>query len=81
MNTCFMISVICALSMAVSSCGTHSKEGLPPGSLFTGQGELEKTGLPDGTAVGDITSHSAELWLKTQGPKQIQVEWASLEAC
>jgi len=66
--------------MAVSSCGTHSKEGLPPGSLFTGQGELEKTGLPDGTAVGDITSHSAELWLKTQGPKQIQVEWASLEA-
>jgi alkaline phosphatase D len=80
MNTCFMISVICALSMAVSSCGTHSKEGLPPGSLFTGQGELEKTGLPDGTAVGDITSHSAELWLKTQGPKQIQVEWASLEA-
>jgi phosphodiesterase/alkaline phosphatase D-like protein len=80
MNTCFMIFVMGALSMALSSCGAHSKEGLPPGSLFAGQGEKEKPGLPDGTAVGDITSHSAELWLKTQGPRQIQVEWASLEA-
>jgi alkaline phosphatase D len=66
--------------MSLSSCGPPSKEGLPPGSLLAGQGELEKSGLPDGTAVGDVTSHSAELWLKTQGPKQIQVEWGSLEA-
>ncbi len=80
MNICLVIAQMCALSMVLSSCGAHSKEGLPPGSLFIGQGELEKPGLPDGMAVGDITSHSAELWLKTQGPKHIQVEWASLEA-
>ena len=55
-------------------------EELPPGSPFTDQVELEKPSLPDGTAVGDITSYSAELWLKTQGPKHVQVEWASVEA-
>jgi alkaline phosphatase D len=44
------------------------------------QGELDKPSLPDGTAVGDITSHSAELWLKTDGPKHILIEWASVEA-
>lgn len=80
MNICLVIAQMCALIMALSSCRAFSKEGLPPGSVFTGQGELEKLAFPDGTAVGDITSHSAELWLKTQGPKHIQVEWASLEA-
>jgi alkaline phosphatase D len=44
------------------------------------QAEVQKPSLPDGTAVGDITDHSAELWLKTDGRKQVEVEWASIEA-
>src|SRR6187549_1221291 len=74
------IVAICVVFLAFSSCVSSAREGLPPGSPFTDQVELEKPNLPDGTAVGDITSHSAELWLKTQGPKRIQVEWASVEA-
>ena len=74
------IVAICVVFLAFSSCVSSSREGLPPGSPFTDQVELEKPSLPDGTAVGDITTHSAELWLKTQGPKRIQVEWASVEA-
>src|SRR6476469_5092808 len=74
------IAAMCVVSLAFSSCISPSREGLPHGSPFTDQVELEKPSLPDGTAVGDITSHSAELWLKTQGPKHIQVEWASVEA-
>jgi len=74
------IAAICLVSLAFSRCVSSSREGLPPDSPFTDQVELEKPSLPDGTAVGDITSHSAELWLKTQGPKRIQVEWASVEA-
>src|SRR6478672_12372539 len=74
------IAAICLVSLACSRCVSSSREGLPPDSPFTDQVELEKPSLPDGTAVGDITSHSAELWLKTQGPKHIQVEWASVEA-
>jgi alkaline phosphatase D len=36
--------------------------------------------LPQGTAVGDVTSHSALLWIRTEGPKSVQVEWASVDA-
>ncbi|HKE61870.1 MAG TPA: PhoD-like phosphatase N-terminal domain-containing protein, partial [Nitrospira sp.] len=36
--------------------------------------------LPQGTAVGDVTSQSAVLWLRTDGPKSVQLEWASVEA-
>jgi len=61
-------------------CVSPSREELPPGSPFTDQSEFDKPSLPDGTVVGDITSHSAELWLKTDGARQIQVEWASIEA-
>ena len=36
--------------------------------------------LPQGIAIGDVTSHSALLWLRTDGPMRVQVEWASVEA-
>ena len=72
-----LIAVLCLYAMG---CVSPSREGLPPGSPFMDQAELQKPSLPDGTAVGDITDHSAEFWLKTDGPKQIQVEWASVEA-
>lgn len=75
-----LLAPICVATFVCSSCVSPSKEGLPPGSPFTDQAEVEKPSLPDGTAVGDITSHSAELWLKTAGSKRIQVEWASVEA-
>jgi alkaline phosphatase D len=63
-----------------AGCTSASREGLPPGSPFadvTTSGELL---LPDGTAVGEVTSRSALLWLRTEGPKAVQVEWASVEA-
>ena len=73
--------MVCIVSLiCFSGCVSPSREGLPPGSPFIDQRELERPSLPDGTALGDITSHSAELWLKTQGPKQVQIEWASVDA-
>lgn len=79
-KTLVVAAAICTGSLGVPGCVSPSREGLPTGSPFTDQAELEKPSLPDGTAVGDITSHSAELWLKTAGSQQIQVEWASIDA-
>ncbi len=79
-NSSVWIAAVWVLSLLCSGCVSPSRAELPPGSPFADQIELEKPSLPDGTAVGDITRHSAELWLKTQGPKQVQVEWASAEA-
>ncbi len=36
--------------------------------------------LPQGIAVGDVTSQSALLWLRTDGPMMVQVEWAPVAA-
>lgn len=79
-SLCVLIALVCLSVSGISGCVSPSREGLPPGSPFVDRAEVEKPSLPDGTAVGDITDHSAELWLKTDGPKQIQVEWASVEA-
>jgi len=80
-SVCFLLIVTAALStLGQTGCVSPSREGLPPGSPFRDQAELEKPSLPQGTAVGDVGTHSAELWLRTDGPKQIQVEWASVDA-
>ncbi len=34
--------------------------------------------LPQGVAVGDVSSQRAILWLRTDGPAVVQVEWAPL---
>ncbi len=36
--------------------------------------------LPQGIAVGDVTSRSALLWVRTDGPMMVQFEWASVAA-
>jgi alkaline phosphatase D len=72
--------LICTVILLLPACVSPSREGLPRDSPFIEQAELEQPSLPDGTAVGDITSHSAVLWLKTAGSKHVQVEWASVEA-
>jgi alkaline phosphatase D len=62
------------------SCTSASREGLPPGSPFADAAIPTAVMLPYGTAVGDVTSRSAVFWLRTEGPKAVQVEWASVEA-
>jgi alkaline phosphatase D len=56
---------------SLSSCAAASREA-PAG----GAADL----LPQGVAVGDVTSQSALLWLRTDGPKIVQFEWASVAA-
>ncbi|WP_455377769.1 alkaline phosphatase D family protein [Petrachloros mirabilis] len=68
-----------------AACTSVSREGLPPGSPFAEETIAPKPPqvigpLPDGIAVGDVSSHSAVLWLRTDGPKSVRVEWAPVEA-
>jgi alkaline phosphatase D len=74
------LSMILLGYMWSASCTSASREGLPSGSPFVGVTEVGEVLLPEGTAVGDITNRSALLWLRTEGPKTVQVEWASVEA-
>ena len=64
----------------VFSCVSASREGLPPGSPFAETDAASNNLLPQGIAVGDVTSQSALLWLRTDGPMMVQVEWAPVSA-
>jgi alkaline phosphatase D len=68
----------------VFSCVSASREGLTPGSPFAESvvsvAAAGANPLPQGIAVGDVTSQSALLWLRTEGPQAVQIEWGSVAA-
>ena len=71
-----LLPLLLATLVSLSSCVAASREGLPPGSPFAETALASTNLLPQGIAVGDVTSQSALLWLRTDGPMMVQVEWA-----
>jgi alkaline phosphatase D len=69
-----------AVLVSLSSCVSASREGLPPGSPFAEKAAVSTNLLPQGIAAGDVTSQSALLWLRTDGPMMVQIEWAPVTA-
>ncbi|TKB71718.1 MAG: hypothetical protein E8D46_16435 [Nitrospira sp.] len=69
-----------AVLVSLSSCASASREGLPPGSSFAETAAVSVHLLPQGIAVGDVTNQSALLWLRTDGPRMVQIEWAPVTA-
>jgi len=65
-----------ATLFSLSSCTSPSREGIPPGSPFAETAAGSTNLLPQGIAVGDVTGESALLWMRTDGPMEVQVEWA-----
>jgi alkaline phosphatase D len=57
-------------------CTSPSRVGLPPDSPFAEPVVLAPDVLPQGIAIGDLTATSAVLWVRTNGPEMVQVEWA-----
>ena len=77
----FPISILFLTTLvSLSSCTAASREGLPPGSPFAETVATSTNLLPQGIAVGDVTSQSALLWLRTDGPMMVQFEWAPVTA-
>lgn len=68
----------CLLAVLPVGCVSPSREGLPPGSPFLESAAPAGDLLPQGIAVGDVSSTSAVLWMRTEGPARVRVEWATL---
>jgi len=75
-----LLPLLLATLVSLSSCVSVSREGLPPGSPFAETVPASGNLLPQGIAVGDVTSQSALLWLRTDGPMMVQLEWAPVAA-
>jgi len=72
----FQLACSFILAFIPISCTSASREGLPSESPFREAVVLATDVLPQGIAVGDVTSHGALLWVRTEGPAMVQVEWA-----
>ncbi|MEO8048532.1 MAG: alkaline phosphatase D family protein [Nitrospirota bacterium] len=68
--------LLLAAIVTIAGCTAPSREGLPPGSPFAETDTASTNLLLQGIAIGDVTSQSALLWLRTDGPITVQVEWA-----
>jgi len=67
--------VICGVLLAgVLGCEPSYRPGLPPGSPFADEGSNAVL-LTHGVATGEITSHSAQVWVRTSAASSVQVEW------
>ena len=69
--------VYCVLLVSASvGCVLPSRDGLPAESPFRESVIVSSNLLPQGIAVGDVSATGAVLWLRTNGPATVQVEWA-----
>ncbi len=60
---------------ALLSCAPVYREGLPPGSPFLESSDDTISRFPHGIAVGDVTGTSAMLWLRTDRPLKVRIEY------
>ncbi|MGQ0810097.1 MAG: alkaline phosphatase D family protein [Nitrospiraceae bacterium] len=79
MNRSPVLQAVALISVAFLSvafdCTSPSRQGLPPGSPFAEAIGQPSGVMPQGVATGDITDHSAVVWVRTQGPVEAHVEW------
>ena len=80
MRTLFPFTHTVLLASTLASCISSSHHELPQNSSPQDIGGIAGTPLPQGIAVGDISATSALLWVRTNGPAMVQVEWATPSA-
>lgn len=69
-----------ALTLVALSMGwaAFSGESARTSGSFEKQSYLDSELLPQGVVIGDLSSERALLWLRTDGPAWVRVEWAPL---
>ena len=75
------LAVIALTALALAGaigCSPSHRPGLPPGSPFA-EAEAPATSLfSHGVAIGDLSSRSVVLWVRTDGPAKITVEYGPM---
>lgn len=69
---------ILVLISSFVGCAAFSGERVRSSSSSEGKPFTGSDFLPQGVAVGDVGPQSALLWLRTDGPAAVQIEWATV---
>ncbi len=80
MHVFLLLTGLLVFGSSFVGCGAFSNESIRSDGSFEGKPFVDVDFLPQGIAVGDISSQNALLWLRTEGPAIVRVEWASLSA-
>ncbi|MDI3463972.1 MAG: hypothetical protein OJF50_002793 [Nitrospira sp.] len=78
MHAFLLLAGMLVLGSSFVSCGASSNERVRSSSPSEGKPFVGSDVLPQGIAVGDVSSQSALLWLRTDGPASVQIEWATV---
>jgi alkaline phosphatase D len=78
MHAFLLLAGILVLGSSFVGCVAFSHESVRSNSSFEGKPFVGSDFLPQGIAVGDVGSQSALLWLRTDGPASVQIEWATV---
>ena len=70
------VPLVVSMLLVSAGCTSASREGLPAGSPFSDQAGQAAALIPQGVAVGDVSATSALVWVRTDGPAMVQVEYA-----
>lgn len=66
------------LLCSVGNCSPSSHPGLPPSSQSNNASSTLTGVVSHGVATGDVTSNSALVWFRTDGPAQAEVRFATV---
>lgn len=78
MRAFFLTVGILFLVSSLVGCPAFSPEPVRSSSSSEGRSFVGSDFLSHGVAVGDVSSQGALLWLRTDGPASVQVEWATV---
>ncbi len=59
-------------------CTSASRPELPPGSPFAEEVADPESWFPQGAAVGDATSTSAQIWIRTASQVKVELQWKAI---
>ena len=80
MRASLLLACACLLFVLSIGCVSPSRAGFEPTHPSKESVVLARDLLPQGIAVGDVSANSALLWVRTDGPAVVQVEWATPSA-
>lgn len=78
MRAFFRLTGCLALASLIIGCAALSGESVRSSSSSEAKPFVGSDFLPQGIAVGDITAQRALVWLRTDGPASVQIEWATV---
>ncbi len=78
MHAFLLLAGMLVLGSSFVDCVASSNESVRSSSPSEGKPFVGSDVLPQGIAVGDVSSQSALLWLRTDGPASVQIEWATV---